>query len=155
MAEPSTNSPEPQQPPPQPRPIAQKLGDVLKGLGAAGHALGLGNVAGILSDARQRTRDSHRAMAKAAGMGDCLEKGGEDMQITVTGDIHQELQPSVPQPARRILPWVLAAALGAGGIGVGAMAALQYLLPQPPTVQKIENTTTEGFLIELVQPEKK
>lgn len=122
----------------------------------AAHAVGLGHVAQGLSDARQRVRDSHKAMLRATGMEDIAKAGAEDMNITITGDIHQETPATPPELikklARPILPWIVATALGAGGIGA-ATTALLGSWNNPPAVESKE--IKEGFLIELLPSQKK
>ena len=44
----------------------------------------------------------------------------------------------------------LAAALAAGGAGIGFLASTLFNRPSPPDIQRIENTTGLGYKIELV-----
>lgn len=72
--------------------IAKRLAEAGGGLAAAGRAVGLQDHQRLLRDNARRVNDSHRAMAKAAGMGEVLGKAqqeeGDDLgDILVTGDI--------------------------------------------------------------------
>ena len=134
--------------------VAAVAAETVPGLAAAGHMVGLGHIAMALKDARQRVREGHRAMARAAGMEDLVgQNAEEDMNITVTGDVHSHQQAPQIAPAasglvKPILPWVLAAASSAGLLGWGA-ANMMAPKPVGQTIQK-----TEGFLIELVPGKK-
>ncbi|MEK7556890.1 MAG: hypothetical protein AAB538_02850 [Patescibacteria group bacterium] len=131
-----------------------RAASAVPGLVAAGHAVGLGHIAQVLSDARRRVREGHRAMARAAGMEDLAGLDNEEaMNITVTGDVHSTPPPS--KPSSNLLPWILAAATGSGLLGAAGTAAWNYFgtPSQLGQVQKIESK--EGFLIELVPGDKK
>lgn len=71
--------------------IAKRLAEAGGGLAAAGRAVGLQDHQRLLRDNARRVRESHKALAKAAGMESVLEDDaeGDDMgDILVTGDIN-------------------------------------------------------------------
>lgn len=97
-----------------------RLKRVLINFGAAGHAIGLAHVAQGMSDAHQRVRDGHLAMARKAGMEDLVGKNkGEDMNIHV-GDIQQSVPKGLPTWAAVAI--TSGAMLLSGGVGAGLVA---------------------------------
>lgn len=80
------------------------------------------------------------------------EPEGDDMggDVFVCGDItttQQAAEAPATQPAatQKMWPYVLAAALGAGGLGIGATALINSLLakPETPVVSPDTNTDTQ------------
>ena len=142
--------------------LRNRLAASIPGLGIAAHAIGLENIRGVFADARQRTRDGHKAMAGAAGFD--VGKGGDDVgDLIVTGDIHTHQQQSAPEKKAGLLskslPWIAALGLGGGVAGGGIYLAAQAIqaLSKPAEQQPATNTTIqkrEGFLIELAPQPK-
>lgn len=103
--------------------------------------IGIGHIKNLFRDARARTADGHRAMAKAAGMSDCVKGTEDDMgDMIATGDIHYHQQPpppSAPASAPSTLgkvATVAASTIAAGGLGVAAGLLTMYLnRPASPT----------------------
>lgn len=107
----------------------------------------------MLDDHARRVRDSHRVQMARLGL-ELPADEGDDMagDIFVCGDITNQApvaaspaatQPVTQQPAtgtvtaaaQKIWPYVLAAALGSGGLGAGVMAAINSLTSEPAAVQ--------------------
>lgn len=132
--------------------IAERAAEAA-GLTTAKHAAALGHHLRLMEDARRRTWDGHKAGMRAVGAGEPLPMHGEgddEMNITITGDIHQQPAPPQPtmqpqQPASKAVTAALAAGmlgLGAGG-GMAAMAALDQFRQSPPTVERRDDGGTE------------
>ena len=84
--------------------LAKRAAEAGGGLAAAAKALGLQDHQRLLRDSARRVRESHRGMAKAAGMEDTLEAAGagDDLgDILVTGDIN--IHGSQGQDATKLL----------------------------------------------------
>jgi hypothetical protein len=125
--------------------IAERVAEAAPNLTVATQLVALDHHDDLMADARQRTDDAHRMGAKVLGMEDCLPKKaeGEEMKKTfiLTGDVmgdeacralgrlegNQPVRPSTPPApvkpslAAKVAPYLLGAALGAGG-GLAAYA---------------------------------
>lgn len=141
--------------------IANRAATSGAGLAAAAKAVGLADHKRMLEDHARRVRDSHRVQMARLGL-ELPADEGDDMagDIFVCGDITNQApvasspaatQPVTPQPAtgsvttaaKKIWPYVLAAALGSGGLGAGVMAAINSLTSDAPVVQPAVDTDTE------------
>lgn len=107
--------------------LSQKLVD-LAPVKAIPTLLAIKDLAISQSDHRQRVRDSHKAMAHAAGF---AVGGEEDMgDIFVCGDIAQNHIPSsTPSGLSSLGKALITAAALLGGGGLGAAAASYFLQP--------------------------
>lgn len=136
--------------------IANRAATSGAGLAAAAKAVGLADHKRMLEDHARRVRDSHRVQMARLGL-ELPADEGDDMagDIFVCGDITNQApvaatptatQPITQQPtaqpanaasttAAKVWPYVLAAALGSGGLGAGVMAAINSLTSSPPAVQ--------------------
>lgn len=143
--------------------MANRAATAGAGLAAAAKAVALGDHKRLLDDYAQRVRDSHRAGMQALGVELPPEPEGDDMgDVFVCGDITtttqqapQETQAIQAGPAptkeQKIWPYVLAAALGSGGLGVGLSALLNALtakdspaIVQPDTDRQYEVRISSG-----------
>ncbi len=119
--------------------IAEKV-QAAAGLAVAARAVGLADHRRMLAAHATRVDQSHKAMAKAAGMGDLvpetLSESDDTMgDIVVTGDIYNTAPSPEPRPARPAnkMPWWLKAAFGglllASGGSLGAGLTGYFLTP--------------------------
>lgn len=121
--------------------IANRSATAGSGLAAAAQAVGLQAHQRMLAEAERRTREGHLAMMRAAGFepSQLIEEQDDMGNISVSGDTHVQMvpdsQPNPQQPAsagRSLLPYVLAAALGMGGVGLGVtLPVISSLLTRP------------------------
>lgn len=93
----------------------------------------LQNLRAIWSDHRGRTRDAHRAAAKAAGMEDCIGQDGvDDMgDISVAGDSSTKTMHYHYGQGGGAIAGKLLTALLAGGLGAAGLFIWQQLHQQP------------------------
>lgn len=143
-SEPSSGTPTSPETPEQ---LKSRIGKLLADFAAAGHAVGLGHVAGLFMDGRKRVREANRALARAAGMEDIIDATpGEDMNINI-GDVHHALPPTAPpSPA---WPMLLTAA---GLLALGGVGGAGLLLLMRPSVQQPTVTTPTPAPTATVQP---
>lgn len=153
--------------------LKKKIANLLTGLSAAGQAVGLGHVAATLADSRKRVKEANRALARAAGMEDIVDKEqGEDVHINI-GDVHNQPVPVPQLQSQSSVNWpVILGVLGLltlGGIG-GTVLTLALAKPTaailtPIIAKPIEESKEgtkqgignikQGFLLELIQEGKK
>jgi hypothetical protein len=101
--------------------IANRTATAGAGLAAAAKAVGLADHKRMLEDHARRVRDGHRVQMRSLGMEASEPEDDEMGDVFVCGDITQPTPTSQPPIAatQKILPYVLAAALAGGGLGVG------------------------------------
>lgn len=115
--------------------IANRAATAGAGIAAAAKAVGLADHKRMLEDHAQRVRDTHRMQMAALGHPiAAADAESEDMggDVFVCGDITTTQQAPPPAAAAtpaaaaavKIWPYVLAAALGSGGLGLGTAAAI-------------------------------
>ena len=116
--------------------MGKRAAEAGAGMAAAGKAAGLLHHVDGLAAYRKRVADAHANGQAALGMP--ASSGPEDemgSKILVTGDVYgdeavkvlqaangQQAQPETPSLLSKALPYVLAAAIGVGGGGLGALA---------------------------------
>lgn len=151
--------------------IGKRAAEVGPGLAAAAKAQGIQQLAAIAADCRQRTLDGHRARMRALGMEDIVGKSEAAPMgdIVVTGDLYgdeavrrlaqagtgevsaKEPLEAVAAPvrtslAKKALPYLLAAALGASGGSVPwLVAALGKVQPSAQPAEYVDTTTSIGI----------
>lgn len=132
--------------------MANRAATAGAGLAAAAKAVAVADHKRMLDDHARRVRDSHRLQMKKLGLEVNDAEDDEMGDVFVCGDITTTTAtqpPATTQPtsaaAPKILPYVLAAALAGGGLGLGA-AALPTLLSrgkQPVPAPSDTDTDTQ------------
>lgn len=147
--------------------MAHRAADLMPPFAALATAIGLENIRAIMADARQRTRDGHKFMARAAGAkDDDIGRGGEEAMgdISIIGEQRiystssappatQAPAPTLPAapastPTAGGLPaWAKAALVGLGVVGAGAGGAGLMALWSRPQATYLK----EGLNLQLEQ----
>lgn len=109
----------------------------------------------LFADARQRTKESHRAQMRALGMEDIVGQDSESDvgDIKIQGDTYVVAPEPKPQPApspvaNGLKKFVVPALIGAATLGTGAagMALYNYLTDKPEQTTTIQNPVQDWKL---------
>ena len=111
----------------------ENLKQKLTQMGAETSMVGLEAHRAMLAASRKRTRESHVAMSRAAGM-QVSEEEDDVGDLTITGDI--QLQQESPRPASTGAAKDLAKMVAAGAIGAGAIVGSQIAMDRPEPVME-------------------
>ena len=163
--------------------VAKRFGETVPGMLVAANAVGLEDHRRMLASHARRVDDSHRAMAKAAGMEDLIADPPESDSnmggIVVTGDINitnpsaaQQLAPAAPNsaPAAQqssgvnggVPGWVKSGLVATGMVGSALGGALlpglvgnQRPAPQPPAPPPSYTDTNTNYELQIIKDEPK
>lgn len=146
--------------------MAKRAAEAGGGLAAAAKAVALGNFATESAAARQRVHDSHVLRNKLLG-GDPKEEPADMGTIIVTGDLYGDqavraIQAATgatanaatpeavpPQPTQGVivkaLPYLLAAAIGGGGVAAVPWIAQLFTRPAATDTDTVTNVEIEAW----------
>lgn len=122
--------------------VQDRIAEVAPAWGVS-HLLGIENVRSMLADARQRTRDSHKAQMKALGV-DTPNQPDDMGGINVQGDTTNHISITAPtqgsaftKVASKLIPLALTLALGSGAGIAGSWLLSHWNKPSAPPQQQI------------------